>query len=68
MPYVMESAVTLQKSDFRVRAFGRVFTCAVQTPDSHIQHREGLFSAALLSAVADVDYVKDSSKFAFLVA
>jgi hypothetical protein len=26
MPYVMESAVTLQKSDFRVRAFGMVFT------------------------------------------
>jgi hypothetical protein len=30
----MESAVTLQKSDFRVRAFGMVFTSAVQTPES----------------------------------
>ena len=30
MLLVYGSAVTLQKSDFRVRAFGRVFTCAVQ--------------------------------------
>ena len=30
----MESAVALRKGDFRVRAFGTVFTLPVQTPES----------------------------------
>ena len=31
----MESTFALRKDDFCVRAFGRVFTFAVQTPDGH---------------------------------
>ena len=33
MQYVMKSEVALKKDDFRVRAFGMVFTLAVQTPE-----------------------------------
>ena len=34
MQYVMKSEIALKKDDFRVRAFGMVFTLAVQTPES----------------------------------